>query len=114
MTETIVSLLHVPPCVLGAFWHLLAPLPNLLSSKISSQRLGTDTRPGLATCREPLPATDLKMIINTLQARYLILWESNSKNMIFPINNPHMCVFASLSLCSLHLSLSHLEFCLFV
>lgn len=97
---------------LGAFWHLylIRCLPKYLPSDSA-----LTPNPGLATCREPLPATDLKTIINTLQARYPILWESNSKNTIFPINNPHMCVFAFLSLSfSLHFSLSHLEFCLFV
>lgn len=102
-----------PSCPLapsGTFWHLylIRSLPKYLPS-VSA----LTPNPGLATCRELLPATNLKTIINTLQARYLILWESNSKNTIFPINNPHMCVFASLSL-SLHLSLFHLEFCLFV
>lgn len=87
---------------LGAFWHLylIRSLPKYLPRDSA-----LTPNPGLATRREPLPATDLKMIINTLQARYPILWESNSKNMILPINNPHMCVFAFLSL-SLSISLS--------
>lgn len=109
------SFARTPSCPLapsGTFWHLylICSLPKYLPS-VSA--LTPD--PGLATCREPLPATDLKMIINTLQARYLILWESNSKNMIFPINNPHMCVFASLSLFlspSLSLSSRVLPLCL--
>ena len=109
MTETIMSLLHAPPpppVSLGTSWHLflIRSLPKHLPS-VSA----LTPNPGLATCREPLPATDLKTIINTLQGRYLILWESNSRNTIFPINNPHMCVSASLSLSpfqSLSISLS--------
>ena len=45
---------------LGAFWHLylIRSLPKYLPSDSA-----LTPNPGLATCREPLPATDLKTIM---------------------------------------------------
>ena len=112
MTETITSLLDSssPP-----------PPPPPPSSPFSRLFLTCSfpTHPPRVSSLTPssgpakrLPATDLKMIVNTLQARDLIWYKSYSKNTGASSKQcPCVCVGFSLSL---SFSLSHLEFCLFV